>query len=168
MPEPICRHEQVKEIRPIRTSGRRVGEQVLAVPFGDFDDVSVLLGDVHYPRAFWCVRCGTLLDEDNVVLFETDAMTSLEAAQQETSPAENDMQELATQTALDLGTRIGVDGVIVVIVRKGDDTMGCALNAPHLPVDVMIGCMVQLIGEVRGKLVQAFSADNSNDSGDSG
>lgn len=67
-----------------------------------------------------------------------------------------DMQALAQQTTEELSKRIGVDGVFVFCLRRSDDSMGAGYSAPDLPIDVMIGCVITMLAQLRNKTIAAL------------
>ncbi len=59
------------------------------------------------------------------------------------------LQALAAQTAASLTDRVGVDGAIVIVVRKGDDSFGISLVGPEIPMDTMVATAVEALSLIR-------------------
>lgn len=67
----------------------------------------------------------------------------------------NEMQELASRVALDVIDESGVSGAVVFLLRAQDGMIGLAMSAPGMHIDTMIGCLVQMLGELRKDVVQS-------------
>lgn len=67
------------------------------------------------------------------------------------------LQQLATQMATDLASRVGVDAALVVVLRKSDDASGLGYCGPGIPFDTAIGATVELIGRVRAVVLAKAS-----------
>jgi hypothetical protein len=67
------------------------------------------------------------------------------------------LQEVATEIVIELKKRLNVAGVVVLLVGKDDDPMGCAVNAPAIPFDTLVAATVQMLGALRTEMVQGDS-----------
>jgi hypothetical protein len=74
------------------------------------------------------------------------------------SSIDDDLTKLAVSTAHDLGKRIGIDAVFVMVVSKGADRSGFAMFSPTLPVDTVIAMAVDGLGSIRQKTIALLQA----------
>jgi hypothetical protein len=65
------------------------------------------------------------------------------------------LHELADKTVHELLSRLGVDGVFIVLYRASDDTMGTAMCAPTLSIDSMVGLSVAGLAMCRAQVLAA-------------
>ncbi len=87
---------------------------------------------------------------------------------QETQAQTTQLQDLAVETAKALQQRVGIDGVIVIIVRKGDDSFGVGYSAPEIPVDTMLMSGVEALALVRRNAIVMLKAAQAATEGQEG
>jgi hypothetical protein len=69
-----------------------------------------------------------------------------------------DLVSLAREVAVEVGARVGVDGVFVFVYRKGDDSSGAAINASTVEINTMVAMIVQNLGAIRQQIVESALA----------
>jgi hypothetical protein len=69
------------------------------------------------------------------------------------------IQDLASQIVNDVQTKHQARGVLVLLIHETDDEMGCAMSTGELPLDSMIGCVVQALGTLRRQAIEEMSSE---------
>jgi len=74
--------------------------------------------------------------------------------------AENntEMSLLAQEAAGGLREVPGIDGVVVILLRREPDSFAVAVNAPDISMDTTIACVVHALGTLRAKNIDAMKA----------
>lgn len=73
---------------------------------------------------------------------------------------DEELTQLAIEAAKSLGDRVGIDGVVVILYRKGVNRFASAVCAPEVPIETMFAHGVKALLEIRDAVIERAEVES--------